>query len=156
MTESRLLGGQPRFVFPSWFLLVMFVESIVEVRLPVRGRAESFDHAGPSLHCGLNAPPTASQAFVPGGASAVRQHRLGSNGARDSNKLLPDLFHLTIKSTSSALLPQEKEADWSPCASGSAGNFPLLEARFRLVYRREHWSGSNGFPARSTGGVPAR
>lgn len=25
---------------------------------------------GPSLHCGLNAPPAASQAFVPGVASA--------------------------------------------------------------------------------------
>src|SRR5258708_40339603 len=50
--------------------------------------------AGNSLHCGLNAPPMASQASVPGVASGNLTCFNGGNACRVKPE--PELFQLTI------------------------------------------------------------
>jgi len=51
---------------------------------------------GPSLHSGLNVPPTASQAFVPGEASGDDPQTLAAAACQVVQNSLQDLFHITI------------------------------------------------------------
>jgi hypothetical protein len=51
--------------------------------------------AGHSLHFGLSAPPTASQASVPGGGPANPKHALIAQPS--ASKPRPKLFHLTYR-----------------------------------------------------------
>lgn len=43
----------------------------------------------PSLHFGLNAPPTASQTFVPGGGAHVATQEVNSSGILPLARLIP-------------------------------------------------------------------
>src|SRR5258708_40307828 len=47
-------------------------QTAVFERRPPRTRLAQYSFAGPSLHSGMNAPPPAAQAFVPGVASGTQ------------------------------------------------------------------------------------